>query len=267
MVDAPTTHPFPSDDALCEQCGYPIKGLSPDASCPECGQAVAESSPAKRTLDLAGHRLTLKLYTRTARQFLLSPRQSFRSVAVAGDGLMAEQFLFRNSFLAGLIISAIVFLGSAFIIPPRFHRIPLEGAFILFLVTAVAISILTYIEMLGVTAFSRRRLWRVPFPLAQRVCSLASVGWLPGAVVLGLGIWMIQAFCVGRPWFDQLLGLVRVGWLVYAGLFVFSFLWFETLVWIGVRQVRYANSWPPDPNNDASEATDPVPKERYLPPG
>ncbi|MBX2851464.1 MAG: hypothetical protein KTR15_06950 [Phycisphaeraceae bacterium] len=249
MADQPTTFAFPNQDALCERCGYSIKGLASDAACPECGQPVAESSPTKRTLVLAGPWLTLKLYARMLGLFLLRPKQSFRSLAIRSDGVIPEQFLFRNSFLAGLIISAIVFIGSAFIIPPRFHTIPIQSALILFIACSIGISLLTYIEMLGVTAFSRRRGWRVPFPLAQRICCLASVGWLPGAAFVGLGIWMIQAFGVGRPWFDHLLGLVRVGWLLYAGLFVLSFLWFETLVWIAVRQVRFANAWPDLPQS------------------
>ena len=257
MADPPTTPAFPHADALCERCGYPIKGLASDASCPECGQPVIASSPIRRTLVFAGSWLTLSLYTRMIRQFLLRPKRSFRSLAVHSEGLIPEQFLFRNSFFAGLIISAIVYLGSAFVIPPRFHTIPIQSALILFIASAIGINLLTYIEMLGVTTFSRRRGWRVPFPLAQRVCCLASVGWLPGAVIVGLGIWMIQAFGVGRPWFDHLLGLVRVGWLLYAGLFVLSFLWFETLVWIAVRQVRFANAWDDFANQPPENAPQP----------
>lgn len=169
---------------------------------------------------------------------------------------MPEQFLFRNSLLAGLVIGAIVFLGSAYVILPRFHRVPIESFVKLSVVSALVILALTLIEMIGVTAFSQRRGWRVPFPLARRVCCLASVGWLPGAVLAGLGIWLFEVFAVGQPWFDHLLGLIRVGWLCYAALFILSFLWFETLVWIGVRQVRYANAWPgpsPDPPENAPE--------------
>lgn len=114
----------------------------------------------------------------------------------------------------------------------------------IFLISVVAINTLTYIEMLGVTAFSKRRGWRVPFHLAERVCCYASVGWLPGVVLAGVGVGLLQVYGPGRPWYEHLLGLIRVGWLFYGGLFVLSLLWFETLVWIGVRQVKYANGWP-----------------------
>lgn len=253
MADPPSPQSFPTDDALCEQCGYPLKGLTSDAVCPECGYAVAESAPAKRTIDFAGPWLTLNLQLRMMHLFFFHPKQSFRSLVVSRENLVSEQYLFRASFLAGLILSAIVYLGSAFIITPRYHTISLLSAMWLFVLTAIGVSLLTFIEMMGVTAFSRRRGWRVPFPLAMRICCLASVGWLPGSVFAGLGIWMIQAFGVGRPWFDHLFGLVRVGWLVYGGLFVISFLWFETLVWIGVRQVRYANAWPNTPIQPAQD--------------
>jgi len=98
--------------------------------------------------------------------------------------------------------------------------------------------------MLGVTAYSKRRGWRVPFRLAERVCCYASVAWLPGVLVAGLGMVLIEHFLAGRFWFESLLGLVKVRWLFYTGLFMFSLLWFETLVWVGVRQVKFANGSP-----------------------
>lgn len=253
MADPPTPQAFPTDHSLCERCGYPLKGLDGDASCPECGLAVADSSPLRRTLAFTGRSLGVKAYCQSVGLFLFRPRSSFRSLVISGPSLIPDKLLFRTSFLAGLIVSSIVFLGSAYVIPPRFHTIPLRSALFLFIATAIGINLLTYIEMLGVTAISRRRGWRVPFPLARRVCCLASVGWLPGAVVAGLGVWMIQAFGVGRPWFDHLLGLIRVGWLLFALLFVLSFLWFEALVWIGIRQVRYANAWPESADPPASD--------------
>ncbi|MEM6505339.1 MAG: hypothetical protein AAF711_07715 [Planctomycetota bacterium] len=254
MADPPTIQPFPAVDSLCEVCGYPLRGLPADGVCPECGSVVIESSPAIRTLDFTGHGLGLKTYWRTLLNFLIHPKRSFRLLAISRSSLVPEKFLFRNSFISGLLISAIVFVGTSFIIQPRFHTIPFRSAMILFLACAVGISLLTFIEMLGVTAFSRRRGWRVPLPVAQRVCCLASVGWLPGAVIAGVGIWLLQAYGVGRPWFDQLLGLVRVGWLLYGVLFVLSALWFETLVWIGVRQVKYANTWPDAASGEPSES-------------
>lgn len=244
MPDAEPTHLFPNEDSLCEACGYPIKGLSIDTACPECGLVLRESSPDRRTLQFTSVWLGFVMYWRLVGMFLFRPTAAYRSLSVTGKSLVPEQFLFRTSLLAGLIISAILYLGSDFIIPPRYHTIPFQSMLIVFVVSAIGINALTLVEMLGVTAFSGRRGWRVPFPLAQRVCCFASVGWLPGALIMGVGLWMIQAYGVGRPWFDHLMGLIRVGWLVYAALFVVSLLWFETLVWLGVRQVRYANALP-----------------------
>lgn len=187
--------------------------------------------------------MTFGVYARLAWRLLLKPRRAFRALPVHRTNRVPEQVLIQSSLIAGLLVSTILFVGATFVVVPRYHRIPIQSALLVFVVTTLLVNLLTWIEMMGVTAFSRRRGWRVPFPLAMRVCCLASVGWLPGAVLAGAGIWMIQAYGVGRPWFDSLFGLVRVGWLCYAGLFVLAFLWFETLVWIGVRQVRFANAW------------------------
>lgn len=117
-----------------------------------------------------------------------------------------------------------------------------------------AVYLLTYIEMIGVTAFSNRRGWRVPFSLAERVCCFVSVAWLPGIILAAICFSFLQEHGVGQPWFEQLLGLVRVGWLLYGALFVLSLFWFETLVWIGVRQVKFANAWPQEPSDTPADA-------------
>lgn len=69
------------------------------------------------------------------------------------------------------------------------------------------------------------------------------------------GLLFFKLSGVGERAFSQSIGFVSFGWLLYAGLFVTSLLWYETLVWIGVRQVRYANAWPDaQPAHDVQEA-------------
>jgi hypothetical protein len=101
---------------------------------------------------------------------------------------------------------------------------------------------LTYVEALGVTYFSRRRGWRVPFRLAERLVCYCAIGWLPVAIIMGVTMrfyadgrldgWMSSLLGVWGPW-QSLELLVLIG--------AVSLLWFETLVWVGVRQTKYAN--------------------------
>lgn len=250
MADPPINRQFPHDDALCEACGYPLNGLAEDAKCPECGSRISNSSPLKR--DGLGARAINPLfqYGRVGIAVLLSPRCVFRKMQVNGDRdagvyhLLITAVLTPLALFVGYVVCVLVNVPSAF----RNTNVEPILLFLMALVLSLIILALSYIEMLGVTAFSRRRGWRVPFRLAERVCCYASVGWLPGVFLAGVGIAILDLHAVGQPWFEKMHGLVRVRWIFYAALFVLSLLWFETLVWIGVRQVRYANAWPEEPD-------------------
>ena len=247
-------HVFPTDDALCERCGYPLKGLSSDANCPECGYAVIESSPAKRTTRCDPATFGLITYFKFAPWILRRPSQTFKTMAVDDSQWVARRFLFWSASLGALYGTAILWAGGLWQSTVRWDGYSLAQLMISYFAIAAAVYILTYVEMIGVAAFSKRRGWRVPFPLAERVCCFVSVAWLPGIILAAICFSLLQEHGVGHPWFEQLLGLVRVGWLLYGALFVLSLLWFETLVWIGVRQVKYANAWPQEPPDTAEEA-------------
>lgn len=239
---------FPSRDSLCEDCGYPLRGLADKTHCPECGAALSKSSPGRRDLGEALKDQSVYGFLKRAAMFLSHPRDAFRRLPIDGPDLLGQGFLFWMSTLSALAFSLIWFVIA--LTPGHPTRAPVQGYsgfMVCFIAAAVLINLLTYMEMLGVTAISRRRGWRVPYRLAERVCCYASVGWLPGVLLAGAGLFLIDRFAVGRLWFNGLVGLVRVSWLCYGGVFVLSLLWFETLVWIGVRQVRFANAWPAEP--------------------
>lgn len=260
MTPADRHRAFPNDDALCERCGYPLKGIAADADCPECGQGVALSSPATRTWPNADKRLRLTGYPAIACSVLLAPRRHFRMMRIDGDPRHALCFLLLCALIAAFI--SLFALNAAWLVtdPRLIVQSNLYNDYKFCLLVLLIILAMTTIEMIGVTAFSRRRGWRVPFSLAQRVCCYASVGWLPGVVIACVGASLLDIHAAGRPWFEQLLGLVRVGWLLYAALFVLALLWFETLVWIGVRQVCYANAWPRRQATGPDLPTSPAPQ-------
>lgn len=234
-TDTETGRAFPTQDALCERCGYRLRGLAIDSNCPECGSPVVESSPVHRNRFVQTDFFPLLSYWAAAIKILLSPRRSFRSMTVSGRHSRALHCLSISAFLAGLIW---MLIGHPALGQGRRPEIAV------WLYACMAVYVLTYIEMLGVTAISRRRGWRIPFHVANRVCCYASVAWVPGAVLASVGARVLHQTCVGKPWFESVLGLVPVPWLFYAGLFMLSLMWFEILVWTAVGQVKFANAWP-----------------------
>lgn len=257
-----TCRTFPTDDSLCERCGYPLKGLSHDAVCPECGLAVAESSPVKRFgMPInKGRGLALR-YVKVQLKIIFSPRSFFRALSINEGNPRHKRYFFSSIMIAAVVWFLLMLGGLLWIDHAPLNLKLIRYRFLLLVFFILGLMLLTCIEMIGVTAFSKRRGWRVPFHLAERVCCYASVAWVPGVAIAAAGYWLLEVFAAGQPWFEQLLGLVRVGWLCYAGLFILSLLWFETLVWIGVRQVKYANAWPVgaigDPGSSLAGVKDP----------
>jgi hypothetical protein len=239
---------FPGPDTLCEACGYALRGLGPKGGCPECGQPIAESSPDLRTGPPWRIRPTLGNGFQALSGLLLSPKKFFRSMRVDGSNATARLFMTLIAGLTGLLW-ALLELG--------WYRPTPAGALIHGSLAAGAIVLLSYIEALGVAFFSRRRGWRVPWSLAERLVCYSSIGWVPAAALMGLVLakltdgslerWMSRLIGVWDPW-QSLALLVLIG----AG----AMMGFEMLVWTGVRQTKHANYGPtgPDPSHGIGSA-------------
>jgi hypothetical protein len=257
MANTPPPQIIPADDALCEACGYPLKGLSADAVCPECGLAVVESSPARRTLYIDDP-TSLRCHAVLLFRVMTKPASVFRTLAIKRSVRAVLLRLMCCAALAAACWTAVAWAGGKWRATVRWQGYAIEDLALMFVGVFAAVCVLTCIEASGVTAFSRRRGWRIPFSLALQVCSLASIAWVPGAIIASIGFEWLQEYGAGRPWFEQLVGLVRVGWLIYGVIFVVALVGFETLVWIGVRQVRFANAWPTAQQRSADKRGDPA---------
>lgn len=218
---------------MCEDCGYALKGLKPDGGCPECGHPIAESSPALRTGPSWQDRMTASALFQVVADLTLRPKRFFRTLRVDGTNARARMFLVLVAGLIGLGWSA---MGQA-LYPGGIASRLISGALV-----ALSVILLSYIEALGVTFFSRRRDWRVPLKLAERLVCYASIGWLPAAAAMALASWPLKDGTLER-WMLGVLGIWGP-WQTIALLMLVgsvAMMWFEVLVWTGVRQTKHAN--------------------------
>lgn len=119
----------------------------------------------------------------------------------------------------------------------------------------VGLFVLTWIECRGVRFFARKRGWRVTKDVSWQVCAHASIGWvLSGLVPLMflatlyvlstyLGVSPRGSIVIRWGWFNAgIVGWNEIVWMT--GMLMgygSGLLAFEILVYIGVRQCRYAN--------------------------
>lgn len=230
----------PPEVLLCERCGYPLSTRSdqaaPDA-CPECGEAAPR--PADRAGPAWSRRMSVLSLLFTLGSFLRGPRAFFRRMDPTGGpggGLAPRLYLLFFATLAGCAwtLAERWWIGR----PPVLalgHGIA----------AGHAVIALTYLEVLGVSIFSRLRGWRVPPSVAEQVACYASPAWLPGVAValvanridFGGGLGRALAQVTGDP----LLGLSFTP-AALALTAVFAVLPFESVVHRGVRQMRFANT-------------------------
>jgi hypothetical protein len=229
---------FPWADSLCERCGYRLQGLPRAGVCPECGLPAIESDPVRRDGLPWQHRLSLGSWFETLRAIALHPGGSFSRLRVGGSNWRDRLFLLSFAVIVGLIWGGIG------------HAAGMRSPWWWALWVGLAMIGLTYVEVLGVAYFSWRRGWRVDWWLAERVAAYASPGWVVAAVALlklkmlheAGWLWRVVPANWG-PRFDPYRDLILAG--IGGGL---AILWFETLVWLGVRQVKFANRPPGSPS-------------------
>jgi hypothetical protein len=113
----------------------------------------------------------------------------------------------------------------------------------------VILASLSGIEWLGIQFFGSRRGWRITPNVARVICTHASVGWLVGGMlvlvgsVIGAGLLRLtMSHDVGVFRGPMMLAPI---WMPTAGFFV-GLLVFETLAYIGMHRMRFANRAKPE---------------------
>lgn len=225
---------YPGPDTICEDCGYALKGLQPDGGCPECGLPIADSSPKLRTgpdwQASPGPRAAFSIVI----ALMLNPKSFFRGMRVDGSNTTARLFLLIVASAIGLLWYSLPWNLSKS--TPMFHLFQA-------VIVCDSVILLSYIEAVGVVYFARRRDWRVPFRLSERLVCYCSIGWVPAAGVMWLAIYL-----VGNGYVDRWMNRLLPAWEYWQSLALLvliaavAMMWFEVLVWLGVRQTKHANA-------------------------
>jgi hypothetical protein len=256
---------------LCEDCGYPVGDLPAIGHCPECGRAVADSLPEHRKgspLQLLGG---FKPFLHTAGLVLSQPRRTFRQVRIGPASARLRAFMLLNTTLAAAFLVT-PWVGVLMGDPSRNANLrpgvsPLVVRFAVFVLATVGVAgvlaLLTWIEHVGIRFVASKRKWRLTKNAATQIVMHASVGWLAGASTNSFLIPLLFTLIggLGRRLAGQPTGRlsnlvfqsITIGWSLvaigmFAGFFV-AMLWYEILVYIGVRACKFAADLPPDPDN------------------
>lgn len=245
----------------CESCGYSLEGIEDHAgSCPECGSAITSSLPAARTGSAWQIRAGPATWWATHKGTIRHPWRRFRTMRIEPKSW--KTLLWSTLPVAGFFLVA-PWTGTLVGDPARAARgsgpfiqtlaylivIPLQA-----MIAALVLFALTWIEWRGIRFFAKSRGWRLTRDAAWQVCSHASVGWVIGALIPIFTMAVLWAAPGGRPsLLDRL--LARGGGLSYStlttndavllalvlGAYGAGLLVFELLVYVGVRQCRWAN--------------------------
>lgn len=262
-------HSVPGErELLCEGCGYrlaadgsvhvragsagPGTAPGPTARCPECGLRVEESLPHHRDGTAWQRSRGLAAWVLTGAAVFTAPRALFRRARPERDSARSLRLI--NCAVAATLIALAwtpiwVEQGLRVVHGPdaaRAYSPALTAAWTLTGVGALTLLLLTLcrIEIWGVRFFGRLREWRVTPAVAETAIALSSYGWIVGAAVLAVPAWWPSLLQGGPRWRDvPVLGeLVPTGASVLpAAAGVLAVVVFETLVYVGVRRMRYAN--------------------------
>lgn len=247
-------------ELLCENCGYSILSLPETGACPECGRGRALSLPQARIGTPWQSRPGVLSWLQTARLAVTSPRIYFDTLQITHSGsrnLLAINLSIAAAFLAHPLVGTLWFDPSRGqdIWTPRGFIATGASAAVLWLAAMVFLSTLTVIEYLGIRFFAARRQWRLLPAAALQICAHASFIWIAASLltIVGLSLsWMLPQFGNTRgtvTFWDEVVRAVRFLLPVAPPMIGFGLglLWFEWLVFLGVKSCKFSNAMPDAP--------------------
>lgn len=244
-------------DFLCERCGYLLNEISDASVCPECGESIKNSDLHNRPGSPWQQRPSFRTFLTTNVQSFVRPSTSFRHAAIETSRsrlLLAVNLLIAGTLLASPWTGTFVGDPARGLLHSGLAHDVLFGLWTVAqsIAAALLLGLLTYVEYQGIRFFGARRGWRITRAVALQICAHASVGWIVTAILplfVLAGFFSAQVFASAVPQgtvnlgprFGQVsLSEVVPGAAYTVALFV-GLLVFESLVYVGVRQCRFAN--------------------------
>jgi len=237
MTQARVAPPFPVESSRCEECGYPLLGLDTSQNCPECGRPLWQSHPDHRIGLPWQIQMSPKSYLRTVLAITFRPKASFSDLSVRQSPWLGRAFFLITTSLGAF---ACVLLILA--LTPIHALWAWGGTMILF----KSVLAMTYIEVLGVWLFSRRRKVPMTFNKAEQVCLFASLAWWPGMLLIAVW-WALLDQNIPQAFWKKTLSQNLGSWdwqgtlVLWAIVLAMSQLGFELLTWAGTKSARYAD--------------------------
>lgn len=148
----------------------------------------------------------------------------------------------RNLARLGAAIAGLTAAGPAIVATTL--TAPREVAIVCCLATVAipgVILVLMHIESLGIRFFAARRGWRTTRAVAATVVGHASVGWVVGGLLAGVGSALFIILWDPKGGDDWRQRLAATGMFCTMASPVVGLLLFETLVWLGWRRLKWAN--------------------------
>jgi hypothetical protein len=236
-------------DVLCEACGYVLNGLPNTSRCPECGKPIAESIGENRIAPAWESAASKpRGFLKTTFALIFNPTTFYRTLAVRGSLDSARAFARIHWWIAACLF-ALAAATHAFWYwfllrgEPWWSSLTTIG---MFLGTLLALTILTYFALDGITRLAARlttwegtyRGFRLPYHIVLRGIYYHSAHYFPVALLAAtvvVGYQLLIAIQVLSPITSDRYLYVLSAQVILSALYLFQ------TYWIGMRNMMYAN--------------------------